>query len=239
MHSDIRDLINSIEWANKRIDKLNDDVKDYASSSFRSRETKNLITGQTVLEIINIKPMPVEIRLETGSIAHEIRANLDRLACILAIRNNKNSSTDGVYFPINNSADSFAHNGKQKIKKLSVNDRTTIETLNPYKGGNDLLFALHAVDIVSKHIKLTSTANTAGSIGIGPGSITGGTSIGGGIIPDNGYAIVAVMGAGSTVNISVNIDVCFAEPNEVSGRPIVRTLRDFSRTVDDIINLFN
>jgi hypothetical protein len=240
MRQDLLDLFHTLEWTNTRIDKLRTDVTDYVGSSFQGITEKNSWTGQTILRVTNTKPLPPQIKLETGSVAHELRATLDRLACTLAIRHDKNGSTNGVYFPISKDSAIFASDGKRKIRKLSPDDRQRIEAINPYKGGNDLLFALHTVDLASKHIRLTSTASSIGTIGIGPGSLAGGTSIGGGgVVPDNGSVVIAILGAGSTTNITANIEVCFADPTEVAGRPVVPTLRDFARAVQDIVSLFN
>jgi hypothetical protein len=44
--------------------------------------------------------------------------------------------------------------GGKFVKALPAKDRAIIESLKPYKGGNKLLYALHNLDIVRKHVRL-------------------------------------------------------------------------------------
>jgi hypothetical protein len=107
-----------------------------------------------------IKYLPVDIpsviNVEAGVIINCIRSSLDILAVALAARNGFPNSKD-TYFPICGSVNDFVDpldGGLKKIKRLSDRDRTIIERLAPYQGGNDMLYALHQMDITRKHRKL-------------------------------------------------------------------------------------
>lgn len=92
---------------------------------------------------------PPEIGFRGGQLVHEIRASLDWLACALA-RRNVGHDRD-TYFPIALNEETFNKSEIKKLKNLSDRDRGMIAALRPYGGGNDLLRALHEVDIINKH----------------------------------------------------------------------------------------
>lgn len=101
-------------------------------------------------------PLPLIINAEAGAIVNSIRSSLDILAVALAARNGFVDSKD-TYFPICGSVNDFIdplNGGLKKINRLSAQDRATIEHLRPYHGGNDMLYALHQMDIMRKHRKL-------------------------------------------------------------------------------------
>src|SRR5690606_30122742 len=112
-----------------------------------------------------VKQIPPEFRIEAGTILHELRAALDHLACVLAIRNGK--SAKDTYFPISRSLAVFEDDGiKRKLRNLSDADKKVIAAL-------------------------------------------------------------------------IGIDISFSEPEFIAGRPVSTVLRDFTRLVHSIVDLFD
>lgn len=102
--------------------------------------------------------IPLILNAEIGTIINSIRSSLDILAVVLAARNGFPDDKE-TYFPICRCVYDFidpAHGGLKKIKRLSAQDRSIIEGLGPYQGGNDYLWALHQMDVTRKHRKLLS-----------------------------------------------------------------------------------
>jgi len=107
------------------------------------------------------EPLPIAFQVEAGAYINAIRSSLDILACALANRHCK-ALVDETYFPIVGSDTIWASGvatgkgfkGAKFVKALPTKERSIIESLKPYKGGNGLLYPLHLLDIVRKHQRL-------------------------------------------------------------------------------------
>jgi hypothetical protein len=96
--------------------------------------------------------VPAELAVITGEILHNLRSALDNLTCATAFQHK--GSTSGTYFPFGATAQIFEEEIARKCKKLPVAATDMIRALKPYKGGNDLLWAIHAANITDKHVDL-------------------------------------------------------------------------------------
>lgn len=96
---------------------------------------------------------PKNYRLIVGDAIHNMRAALDFMAVEVVKLNGK--SAKGVYFPF--SSDAAALDGAIKSKNFYKAPDQAIALLKatqPYRGGNDLLRALHDLDIQDKHHRI-------------------------------------------------------------------------------------
>ena len=96
------------------------------------------------------EPLPAAFQVEAGAYINAIRSSLDILAATLAQRHCP-ALIDDEYFPVVASAQIFSgqrYKGHKLIQALPSTERAKIEMLKPYKGGDDLLYALHMLDIV-------------------------------------------------------------------------------------------
>jgi hypothetical protein len=103
-------------------------------------------------------PLPLAFNVEAGAYINAIRSSLDILSAALAQRHCPSLIND-AYFPIVSSAHVFStqtYKGHKLIMALPATERAIIESLKPYKGGNELLYSLHLLDIVRKHQRLLS-----------------------------------------------------------------------------------
>jgi hypothetical protein len=103
------------------------------------------------------EPLPLSFSIEVGAYLNTLRSSLDLLACAIARRHGV-ARIDNIHFPIARSAAQFisrkGYKGSEFVKALPAAEQTTIESLNPYEGGNSLLWSLHHLDIVRKHQRL-------------------------------------------------------------------------------------
>ncbi len=95
------------------------------------------------------EPIPDWVGLVIGDIIHNLRCSLDHLA-VAASRKNGNNERD-VYFPINAQEEKFLKDGLPKLRKCSKSFIEFVKELKPYKGGNEVLYDLHQLDIIDKH----------------------------------------------------------------------------------------
>jgi hypothetical protein len=100
--------------------------------------------------------VPPDFSTILGDALHNLRAALDLLACEL-VRLNGNSDDD-VAFPFARSAVHLEEVIKSKqLTRASAPAVALLKSLQPYRGGNDVLVAIHDLDILDKHRMLIST----------------------------------------------------------------------------------
>lgn len=155
---DLIDAQTAIEWAEQQLPILKDRVERWANSYTTRIKTE----GGRKAYYLTIEPLPAMINAETGAVINSIRSSLDLLASALATRNGFADSRK-IQFPV---CESLANLQKLKIKELSATDLATIASLRPYKGGDDMLYALHELDNTRKHRRLVKAIPFARGIGI-------------------------------------------------------------------------
>jgi hypothetical protein len=105
--------------------------------------------------------VPLEFSAILGDSVHNLRAALDLLACELVRLNNQ--PDDDVYFPFAASAADFPMMVvRRHMDRASAQAQAILQGLQPYRGGDDVLRAIHDLDIVDKHQMLIPAADTIG-----------------------------------------------------------------------------
>ena len=100
-----------------------------------------------------------------GDIVHNLRAALDLMAGDLVRLNRK--SAVGVHFPFARSEAELSKQIKKKhIDRAGLQVINEIKKLQPYKGGNLALRAIHDLDIVDKHQSLIAVAGSVVTAGL-------------------------------------------------------------------------
>jgi hypothetical protein len=239
MADDLQDHFERLKWVQDRIEfELLPEVHQYVDSAPYELETiTNAETGWKLVYAKLAAPPSKSIQIFAGVLANETRAILDALACTLAERNGR--SSDGVAFPI---AVDYAGFGSARmqgmIKKLSVADQTEIAKIKPYGGGNDLLRALHDIDVIRKHRRLMFATFTHAGVSI----------VGGHYHPDDSFRygkdlaakpLIATLHPTSNPVLEIYVTVCFSEPPFVSGKPLVPILYEMTNAVEGILKIFN
>jgi hypothetical protein len=92
----------------------------------------------------------LELPAILGDLVHNLRAVLDHLIWA-SVETNGNIATEHTGFPIFPDRQSFSSGAHQRLAGTSATAKRVVELLRPYKGGNDLLWILHRLDIVDKH----------------------------------------------------------------------------------------
>ena len=197
-------------------------------------------TGQKIIKAKLATPLPIIINAEAGAIINMIRSSLDILAVALAERNGHKNPND-VYFPIADGPNDFIGPKGQafkKVKKLSQADRSAIESLKPYKGGDNVLYSLHQLDIKRKHRRLVNVDDHARSINYTQwGTHPSPEFIYNGILSD-GSPLLRVPSDSETGHVNLSLEVTFSEGTFSKRRPVVQTLYAFAARAEEIINIF-
>lgn len=102
---------------------------------------------------LNASP-PSEISIIVAEAVYHLRSSLDQLACVLAEANGA-KDTSQTYFPFAGDESEFKKRGVQnKINMLHPEAISMLSDLKPYRGGNDLLWALGRLANIDKHKKI-------------------------------------------------------------------------------------
>src|SRR6266571_2456329 len=192
--------------------------------------------------------LPNRLATIIADAVHNLRTSLDYLAVDLVALNGQ--STKDVYFPFCASADDL----EAKIVERHI-DRATekivneIRLLKPYRGGNDALRAIHDLDIIDKH-KLLIPIGYVGSVknlvySAKPDPNTTNIFVFGdnhwrGALDDGAKMVTLVTGHNLKVgqNFKAEIQIAFADGQPFEGKPIIQSLKIFSKAVTSVIARF-
>ena len=185
-------------------------------------------------------PLPLEFLVEVGAYINAVRSSLDILATSLdnrfSITNPKNA-----YFPIVASEALFrsgkGYKGSDFVQRLPGAERSILESLKPYQGGNTVLWALHQLDIMRKHRRLLSIVYFPTSLqfrGIPDFRPTAKP------VPIEDKTILGFVRK-SVTNYDMKIFANIAFDETVIGpqKPIVLVLNEFARYASAIIKMFD
>lgn len=158
----IRPLLAKLEWAEKHIfhlQELRDGWKEGEEDRVRFEDNPN--TGERSYYVVDIPPIPADFALITGDAIHNIRSTLDHLAHALVVVCEKSPGPfQHVYFPIAIDSDKYK-TAKTRIERAREDPKNAIDGIEPYGGGaGEILWHLHALDIIDKHQLMITTVST-------------------------------------------------------------------------------
>ncbi len=237
METDLLPAQAAVDWAKSQFEILERRIEAWRDTGpYKVVPEFDPQRGKQALKIKVLKPLPPIVNAEVGAIINSLRTSLDLLTVALAQRNGHSAPMD-VYFPISKCRVHFLNSGIKKIKRLSDTDKSAIEHLEPYKGGNDYLFALHQLDIMRKHRRLVAVYETLAGItlsGIGLNA-----EFPKPWVPLKHDAVLAWINPG-VPNYQLNLtpEVALSEGSLIPLKPLSAALRDFAGTVNGIIRVF-
>jgi len=194
--------------------------------------------GKTVFVLEELPEIPESMGLILGDAAHNLRTALDYLACEL-VRSSKKEPGGGVYFPISNSAKEYEAESGGKTKGIPDEAKKIIDSIHPYLGGNNTLWAIHELDRVDKHRLVPTVAMRVGRWGINLTSEPTEISMAFPTALEKGDVIGWVAGNHEADRqMSVTADITFGEPEILQGRPMIETLGEMVQMVEAVITHF-
>lgn len=154
-----------------------------------------------------------------GDCIHNLRTSLDLMACELV--RSVNGNDNRVYFPFAHTSDELDDAIKEKnFHRAGRGAVDLLKTFKPYRGGNELLRAMHDLDIEDKHKALIVTATTTKLLVQGRYEV--------GDIESGNFSVTAE-----------NISYTFPEDSILPGRDIIQTLKDLMELVNGILEAFS
>ncbi len=242
MRDDLLDAQAAVDWTVAQFPSLSERIEIWLAENMEMviKDQPAPATYDVIIAIPK-EPLPRAFTIEIGAYINTIRSSLDILATAITNRYGIARPED-AYFPVAKSAASFAagnYKGSKFIKALPPTERAIIEALNPYEGGNDLLWLLHDLEIMRKHRRLLGVAISPERFHII------GTEVRYNFTPldwlrvDDQETILGMIAKGAPdYNMKIASYVTIYETG-FAPKPIVATLNEFASLANSIINLFD
>jgi hypothetical protein len=246
MRADLLPAQASIDWAVAQFPSFRDRIHSWLHKNiYVAIENPDPNVPNDVVVAVEKEPFPLSFMVEAGAYINAIRSSLDILAYALAVRHGV-PKPDDCYFPVATSEKVFlsgGYKGAEFVKGLPQDERAKIESLKPYQGGNNLLWAIHRLDIVRKHKRLIEPAIRPQTIvvsGWGLDLSNMFTPIGAHVsVHDKTVLGFLAKARRDDPKIDCTPFVAFNEPNLLGHQPVIAALREFASLANSIIALFD
>jgi hypothetical protein len=229
-----------IKRANQHIDELQHILFAFLKADFyRLHIERDPKDGMNVLKFETTKDMPYEVPLVIGDSIHNLHAALDLMACeIVSLAGN--TPDRQTQFPFRDTRDELVkaiNGGKIKAADPAIIN-LIVDTIQPYKGGNDPLCALHDLDIMDKHRLLIPVASVTALVGASAEDDRGNSFQSINFVVGQGGKINAVK-TDSNLKITKqgqpSFNVIFDKGQVFEGKAVIETLHKLSQLVSGIV----
>jgi hypothetical protein len=233
-----------VERAQRHIDNLEETIEGYVARHPYRIVLEATPDGRRHNWTIRVREnIPESLPLVIGDAIHNLRSALDLLACDLVQQNN--GSTDNVYFPFAKDETELQEAIKKRHADRAAPDVVhMIRGLKPYKkGGDNLLRAVHDLDIIDKHrlvIPMTHLAEIRYLKVAQSNSVTTLQSFRVGPVQDGQVAVSmpASPNAPLGVELAATLHVTFNHDQPLAGEDVVPQLRKAAEHIGGIIERF-
>jgi hypothetical protein len=157
-----------IERAKQHILQLESDIRTFFDTRPYVVGTKqNPQTRQLIYDIVTVRETPKILASITGDALQNLWSALDHLAYqLVLVGTGKPGPFRHVYFPIDNDATKYEADKMRKVQGMRPAAIKAIDTVKPYKGGNDALWRLDQLNNVDKHRLLITVGSAFRSVDI-------------------------------------------------------------------------
>lgn len=229
----------SVDWAKNHITNLESQAVAFFNTNPYSRIVEiDPNTAEKVHKVRLVKPLPVALSHIAFDAVNNLRSALDQAgfaAGILA----KPGNPKYTNFPFADSAAQLEVVIKGRCKDIPQDVVNIMRGFKPYKGGNDLLWALNQLANTNKHAIVRPVATLVGGVRlVGPGSSIGGVAIG--VTPwdsAKNELEFARSNPGGTfeMNVQVSSHIAICDIEFIGGKPAIAVLNDMASIVESII----
>ena len=243
MRDDLLDAQAAVDWAVAQLPTLKGRLEAWGNGTrYRLVFEPHPEIGKKIIKFADVVPLDPLINAETGVIINSIRSSLDLLITSVTLRHG-NTDIKRTYFPVAESEALFRagkYKGHEAVKRLPASERSIIENLSPWRGGNYALVALHDLDILRKHQRLINVRMTPWAIGASPTEFKAGLEF----VPTwpglKNDAVIGTTGIDAPdCDPYMALAVQFDEAIVRGSKPLIETLCDFASLANHIIRLFD
>lgn len=218
------------------------------------RDPKN---RKLIYYVESAEPIPDCLFLIAGDAIQNLMSALDHLAYQIVSSDTSDNPPNpkGIYFPIADDSAKYEANKRKKMEGARQQTFDAVDALKPYKGGNDQLWILHRLNNIEKHRLLLTAGSQAGGINLGQlmaGRLSGTfpPEAAAAFESTNIFLNPAEKGFPLTAGFELYIgavderpnpkqqfrfDVVLSETGIIEGKPMLETINQFAKLVDDIV----
>jgi len=234
--------------ARRHAEELASEIEKYVSRDpFAAFVERDKVTGKANYTWRGREDIPEELSAIFGDAIHNLRTSLDILANDLVASSGVTATK--VYFPFSDSEEGLTSQINSKMKGASKDIIDIVRSFRPYRGGNEILRAMHDLDIKDKHVSILTAhaaisifpkfkriANTNPAAPISyeadfEGTPTVVIDMTGFLIPDNIEVVGKVRDSGPIVLV-------IAPGFPLAGSPVIRTLEEMISMTESVVDAF-
>jgi hypothetical protein len=247
-------ITSKIEWAKAHIDNLNREVGAFRETQpYRIDTKRNPQTGQLIYYMSKVDAVPQRLALIAGDVIHNLASALDFLAyqIVCSSTNDAPRNPRGIYFPTFASAEKYEALKRGKMEGAGQEVFEALDALKPYKGGNDLLWALHELNNIDKHRLLITAGGAWHRMNIAatlermlPAEFLGKVSVPAVIVrpksikfpmEEGDVLFIDAADAEPDEKLQFEVSVSLYEPQIIEPQPIVTAVHQFATLVEGVV----
>jgi hypothetical protein len=157
-----------LERAKRHYAELETSLATFFATTPYKVSTRRDDAGKLVYYLSEVTDVPDELSSITGDVIQNLRSALDHLAYDLWVKEaNGQGRDDKIYFPIDKDQESYNSNKAGKTQGISAQSLAIIDSLNPYPGGNNVLWRIHTLNNRDKHRLLVTVGSSFRSMDFG------------------------------------------------------------------------
>jgi hypothetical protein len=143
-----RNIAMKVQRAKRHLEELSNAIQSFfASDPYKCSGKPDLQARKVDYTMDSVENVPDEIPLIAGDIIQNLRAALDHAAYKLYLKGIGCSAVStNIYFPISDSKQQYDQTKGGKTQGIPASDLAKIDAVQPYKDGNDLLWAIHKLN---------------------------------------------------------------------------------------------
>lgn len=160
-----------IERAKEHISNVDLEVLRFLQSNpYEIAAKRNPQSRRPIYYLGAVKPVPAHIALVAGDAIQNLMSALDHLAYQIVCAGTSDSppNPNWIYFPIQDDAAKYEAKKMGKIQGARPSAIKAIDALQPYKGGNDLLWILYRLNSIEKHRLLITVGSMFQRMNLAP-----------------------------------------------------------------------
>lgn len=127
------------------------------------------VTRTLIYYVTSVDPAPDGLALIAGDVIQNLMSALDHLAYQIVCRDTTDHppNPNWIYFPIADDLQKYEAKKAGKMQGATSATFAAVDTLKPYKGGNDSLWSLYRLNNIEKHRLLLTVGSQAAGINLG------------------------------------------------------------------------
>jgi hypothetical protein len=163
----LRHVTSKVERSKKHVRDLQAEITGFFKAHpYRITAKRDPQTHRPTYYVASAEPVPDSIALIAGDALQTLMSALDHLAyqLVCVATNDAPPKPGQIYFPIRNTFKEYEAQKCRKMEGAHPDTISAIDNLKPYKGGNDLLWSMFALNNIEKHRLLFTVGSQAGGV---------------------------------------------------------------------------